>query len=540
MSIANISAFDGLKPIVDPVLLPQGGAQIANNVQLVSGAIVPLQGLTTLKALTKTAPQTIYRYGSSANENEYWLEFSRISDIIRSPIIDNQYGLLYWSDGVQVKYAPNSMIVSGSTYPGASYNLGIPAPSSAPTITGTAAAEASASETRTYVYTYVSTYGEEGPPSPASNLATLDPTQPVYVDNLGSVPSGVHAISLKRIYRSSAVNGQAQLQFVVEVPVSQASYTDTVSQAALGEVLPSTDWVAPPANLLGLKLMANSIGIGFVENTVYLSEPNLVHAWPHQYPTDYKIVGVGIFGQSAVILTEGYPYIMSGVDPQAMSMEKLGLMQSCVSMESIVDTDGGVIYASPDGLVLIGPGQMDILTKLMLSRKQWQAYNPSSIRAVVHDNKYIAFYTKTNGVRGVLVFDFSGQGASMTTADINTDAAVTALFTDPRTDTLYLAKGTSIVRHNSGSALTFTWRSKTYRMPFPINIAVGQVVADAYPVTLKVYADGQLKTTKTVLDNNVFRLKGGFRAMDWEMELVGNSKITQATIASSVEEVRGV
>lgn len=540
MSIANISAFDGLKPIVDPVLLPQGGAQVANNVQLVSGAIVPMRGLTTLKALTKTAPQTIYRYGSSSNENEYWLEFTHISDIIRSPIIDNQYGLLYWSDGIQVKYAPNSMIVSGSTYPGASYNLGIPAPTSAPTITGTAAVEASASETRTYVYTYVSTYGEEGPPSPASNLATLDPTQPVYVDNLGSVPSGVHAISLKRIYRSSAVNGQAQLQFVVEVPVSQGSFTDTVTQAALGEVLPSTDWVAPPANLLGLKLMANSIGIGFVENTVYLSEPNLVHAWPHQYPTDYKIVGVGIFGQSAVILTEGYPYMMSGVDPQAMSMEKLGLMQSCVSMESIVDTDGGVIYASPDGLVLIGPGQMDILTKLMLSRKQWQSYNPSSIRAVVHDNKYIAFYTKTNGVRGVLVFDFSGQGASMTTADINTDAAVTAMFTDPRTDTLYLAKGTNIVRHNNGSALTFTWRSKTYRMPFPINIAVGQIVADAYPVTLKVYADGQLKTTKTVLDNNVFRLKSGFRAMDWEMELVGNSKITQATIASSVEEVRGV
>jgi len=224
MSIANISAFDGLKPIVDPVLIPQGNATVANNVQLISGAIVPMQGQTTLKALTKVAPKTIFRYGSSVNENEYWLEFQEITDVVRSTIIDNQYGLLYWSDGVQVKYASNSLIVSGSSYPGASYDLGIVAPSSAPITVGTNAAVSSTSETRTYVFTYVSSFGEEGPPSPASTVITIDPTYPVYLSSLGAAPTGAHAITLKRIYRSSTVNiavtGESELMsaVVMEAP----------------------------------------------------------------------------------------------------------------------------------------------------------------------------------------------------------------------------------------------------------------------------------------------------------------------------------
>ena len=128
MPTVAIKAFDGLKPITDPILLDNGAATVAKNVKLISGALAPLKNSTTLKALTKTAPQTIFRYGSSANENEYWLEFLARTDVMRSPIVDNQYGMLYWSDGVAVKYAPNNLILSGGSYPGASYTLGVPAP----------------------------------------------------------------------------------------------------------------------------------------------------------------------------------------------------------------------------------------------------------------------------------------------------------------------------------------------------------------------------------------------------------------------------
>lgn len=540
MPTAAVKAFDGLKPLVDPVLLPQGSSTVASNVKLVSGAIQPLRGTTTLKALTKTAPQTIFRYGTSSNENEYWLEFLAKTDVMRSPIVDNQYGMLYWADGTDVRYAPNNLILSGSSYPGASYKLGIPAPLGRPLISGSTAAVASQAVTLTARYTYVSTFGEEGPPSEVSLLVSVDPNQNITVSGMSGAPTGAYSIATKRIYVSSTVGNAAQFQFWKEVPVATSSTSGAYDQATLGEVIPSVDWVAPPANLRGLKMMANNVAIGFVENTLYLSEPNLPHAWPNQVPVDHRIIGVGTFGQTAVVLTDAFPYLVTAVDPAAASSEKLSLAQACVSFDSVVDIGNGVIYASPDGLVQISSAGIDLITKSLFTKEQWTAYNPSSIRATIHENRYIAFYTRVDGTRGTLIFDFSGQGAMLLSSDLNTATAVTAYYHDPRSDTLYLAQGTNIVRYDAGNALTSTWRSKTFRLPFQINMAVGQVIASAYPVTMKIYADGVLKQTKTVTSQDIFRLTGGFRARDWAFELSGSSTITEASISTSVEELRAV
>lgn len=538
MPTASIKAFDGLKPIVDPVLLEQGAATSAINTKLVSGAIQSLKGTTTLRALTKTSPATIFRYGSSSNENEYWLEFTSRTDVMRSPITDNQYGMLYWADGTAVKYAPNSLIVSGSSYPGASYTLGLPAPGSAAVITGTTPGAAATSVTLTAVYTYVSAYDEEGPPSAASAVVTVDPTGNITVANMAVAPTGAYNVTKKRIYISSTTGNAVAFQFWAEVPVATTSKTAAYDQTALGEVIPSTDWVAPPVNLKGLRMMANGIAVGFVENTAYASEPNLPHAWPHQYPADFKIVGVGTFGQSAAFLTESYPYVLSGVDPAAMSFEKLSLPQSCVSIDSIVETGNSVIYASPDGLVVIGSGGIDLATKSLMTKEQWQAYNPSTIKASLYESRYIATYTRTNGTRGMMIFDFSGQGATFVESDLNSASAITAMYHDARTDTLYLAQGTNILRWDAGSNLPYIWKSKVFRTGFPLNFSVGQVVSDTYPVVMKIYADGVLRQAKTVTDSNIFRLVSGFRAFDWQFELNGTGKLTQALISTSSDEVR--
>jgi hypothetical protein len=535
-----VKAFNGLKPISDPTLVDQGTATTANNVKLTSGAIEPLKGSTVLKPLTKSNPQTIFRYGSSANETEFWLEFTKRTSVMRSPIVNNQFGMLYWSDGDAVRYAPNSLIVSGSSYPGASYILGVPAPQNKIAVAGTAPASVTTSETRTYVYTYVTEFGEEGPPSTASDVATIDSSQPVELTNLSVAPSGDYSVTLKRIYRSSTVGSAASFQFLAEIPVAQTTFTDTTSQAALGEILPSEDWVAPPATLRGLKMMANNVSLGFLENTLYLSEPNLPHAWPHQVAVDHKIVGVGTFGQAAVVLTESYPYVVTAVDPAAATSEKLALPQACVSEDSIVDTGNSVIYASPDGLVQIGSGGIDIVTKNLFTKEKWQEYNPTSIRATIYENRYMAFFTKADGTRGILVFDFSGQGATLTTADINLTVPVTATYHDAKTDTLYMAQGGNIVRYDAGSPINYQWRSKSFRMPYSLNFGFGQVISGTYPMTMKIYADGVLKQTKTVTSGEAFRLPSGFRALDWSFEVSGAGRVTQVCISTSIEELKQV
>ncbi|MFN6304337.1 MAG: hypothetical protein ACK42H_19295 [Planctomycetota bacterium] len=777
MTLIAVRSFNGQKPIVDRHLLDDSEAQLAQNVRLISGALSPLRGTTTLKATTLATPATIYRYGSSATETNYWLEFAQDTDVMRSPIANDAYDRLYWTDGNnKPRYAPNSLILSGnSTLPGASYELGIPKPASAPSITSytpvatytpinreyvmtfynptstkesipssvystlgvdgqkvaftnlttdnrgdagvtkkriyrkvsgtyrrvaeidlsettyddtttdatlasgatitssanpvktptraptlsfatptsgvtalrvymvtwvdssgnesgkgpiSAAAtavdgtttiylthtesfdagiakkrlyrqtvvgpalitnddnwklvsEVSASvtsfadavpdaslgatlnsslrnlpasptgtptlkatipnqvvpETRTYVVTYVSAYGEEGPPSDASASANVDPNLSVTV-SLPGAPAGAYNIATKRIYRSSTVGSRAAFQFVAEIAVATGSYVDSVTQDNLGEVLPSETWIGPPAGLKGLRLMANGAAVGFVGRTIYLSEPNLPHAWPHQYTVDDDIVGIATFGQSVAVLTKSFPYVFTGVDPAAMSSTKLKLPQACVSKRSIVETGDGVVYASPDGMVQIG-SNIGVVTQNLLSREQWQLLNPSTVEAYLHNGRIILFWSDNN-TRGAVVFDLSGQGAVLTVSNINTTTAVTAGFYDPKTDILYLAQGQNIVRYDQGSSLTYLWKSKAFRLVQPMNLAFGQVVADSYPVTLRIYGGGALRHTQTVADSNPFRLPSGYRSRVYEFEVEGAVNVAQVFLASSMAELKAV
>lgn len=908
MTLLSVKAFDGLKPVVKPRLLPDSNAQVAQNVRLVSGSIEPLRASTTLKSTTVASPRTIFRYGAGAIEANYWLEFDNDTDVMRSPIPNDQWDRLYWTDGTGVpRYAPNSLILSGTPYPGASYQLGLPAPntpgvtsysavpvyttvtreyvitlynpttnkestpsttfsvqavdgqkvaftnlttdnngdagvtrkrlyrklggsfrrvaeldlatttyddlttdavlastavvsstavavktpttapsataaaitataasarsyvytikdfqittgsgdtaettyyaesapstaavtsvdntqsvtvgnlanslngthfriyrmdagssqyrfvaeipvsqtsfvdvvgrtvlgiplasdgpignrpSATPSLSATAssannttvqrvyavtfvdgsgnesarspyssavtvidgvtavtishteaapagvarkrfyrqnssgtvtesswrlvsdvsasaasitdsAAQASLTtgmaaalqglpptptgapttnatiptrptpETRTYVLTYVSAYGEEGPPSDASVLVTMDPNGNAVL-SLPSAPSGSYNVTLKRLYRSSTVGSTAQFQLVpvtwagnstpsFDIPVGITQVTDAAGQADLAEVLPSEGWVAPPAGLKGLRMMANGAAVGFLGRTVYLSEPNMPHAWPHQYTIDYDIVGIATFGQTVAVLTNAFPFLLQGADPAAMTPTKLEVPQACASKRGIIETGDGVLYPSPDGYVSLG-SSIDVVTKSLFSRDQWQAYVPSSMEGYLYNGRVHLFYN-TGTVRGTLVLDLSGQGAVLTTSNIDAASAVTAGFYDATRDLLYLAQGGAIVRMDQGAALTATWRSKVFRLPWRQSMGVGQVRAATYPVTLRVYADGALKTTKTVTSDDHFTLAGGFRALDWEFEIDATSEISEINIATSAAELKNV
>lgn len=763
MTAIVIKAFGGLKPITNPFLLQSGDATVAQNVRLVSGAVIPLKATSLLRDLSKPNARTIWRYGTSPSEQEFWLEFLADTDVINSPIPQDVYGRVYWADGGTPKYAPNNLLLSGSSYPGASYTLGIPAPTSAPsvvqsaysrasttisltqiqalptgavlvisvdggadqqlalsssggvitavtltadlnkvpglnasitsdgnvkletesasetsafvirrktgdtkdysqgvtytgfigpvygvsgtpstgatyevtqaqlaslepgskiavkvnsnpdvlvtaavgantfpsavtaasfksalasvagltssvnettapsvTLTTTAtgqsaslqlrivnpvivptyaafvsasnAQSASNRETRAYTYTYVSAYGEEGPPSNPSSVTTVDPNAAVSVGNLSIPPGGAYNIASKRIYRTSTVGSTAEYQFVTEVPAAITAYTDTKTQAELGEVLPSSDWVAPPAGLRGLKMMANGVAVGFVANTVHLCEPNLPHAWPHKYPVDYQIVGLAPFRQSVAVLTTGHPFLLSGADPGAMTAERLEFPHACLSKASIVETGDGCLYAGADGVVSIGAGGMKVVSDQLFSREQWQALNPASMLAFFHDSRYHVFYQDVNNVRGMLIFDFSGQGALLTTSDISSASPVVSGYSDARTDTLYLAQGGKIVRYNAGlTSLTSRWATGVYRLIKPISFSFGLIRAKSYPVTLRIRVDNRpTDITRVVNSSAAFRLPSGFLGQQWQFDIEATDEVSMLAIATSAAELQAI
>lgn len=248
-------------------------------------------------------------------------------------------------------------------------------------------------ETRGYVYTHVSDWGEESAPSPVTPLLTIDQNDSVDVTIASpDVVAPYGTITHWRLYRSSTTNVGAEYQFVAETPVATTTYNDTLLQEELQEVCPSMTWTEPRSDLFALAGLPNGIMVGLAEEGRILcfSEPYQPYAWPREYEIslEYPGVGIGVFGQTAVVLTQGQPYYVSGSDSANMSAQKIESAQACVSKRSIASADGGVLYASPDGICLASPSGVEVLTLGAYNKEDWQALGLATSFAAFSEGVY--------------------------------------------------------------------------------------------------------------------------------------------------------
>ena len=103
-----------------------------------------------------------------------------------------------------------------------------------------------------------------------------------------------------------------------------------------------------------------------------MSEAYHWHAWPdaYKYATETPIVGLGVIGQTCVVCTQGYPATVTGSKPATCSFTKATADEPCLSRGSIVSTPQGVIYASQNGLVLVGPNGIQNVTEKLITRER--------------------------------------------------------------------------------------------------------------------------------------------------------------------------
>lgn len=538
MAVFTIKSFGGISPKVPPRYLQDSQAQVAINCPVFSGSIQPLSNLSsTVTTLTRTGtPQTIYRFGKDLDsDTQYWFSWNSDVNVCRGQVAgDTSEWTFYTGDGAP-KATYNSLALAGTPYPFTSRPLGIPNPTVTPNVTlGAAPDPATATETRSYVFTWVNKEAgfefESGPSAPSALIDVMD-GQSVTVSGFGSLPGG-YTITHRRIYR--AVSGT--YLFVAEIAVATSSYVDTKDPDSLGEELPSATWLPPPSTLAGLINMPNGVMAGFVGQDVYLCDPYHPHAWPLEYvqTVDYSVVGLGRMDTTLAVLTKGTPYFIQGATPDTAVVVKSDLEQACASKRSIVSTNGVVIYASPDGLIMLTPGGSRMLTENYFTRAQWQAYFvPTSIHAYSHDLKYVAFYN--NGVTsGGFIYDLtSGQF-------ILHDIYVTAGFTDLQRDQLFVTSADrTIKKWLGGSAKTYTWRSKKFTLPEVAGFNCAMLEAETYPMTAKFYMDGTLFHTQTVTSRDMFRLPVAM-GRDFEVQFEGSAEVFSFSVAQSPEELASV
>jgi len=386
-------------------------------------------------------------------------------------------------------------------------------------------------ETRVYTWTWVNKeagFEFESAPAPASASVDVRVEQTVAISGRGTVPTGYLATHW-RLYRAVA----GIYLFVAELPLSQTSFTDDVQAESLGEELPSLTWLTPPDTLRGLINMPNGIMAGFTGRDIYFCDPYHPHAWPVAYnqTVDFPVVGLGRMDTTLAVLTTGTPYFIQGSHPDSMVVVKSDLEQSCASKRSIVSLGGAVLYASPDGLVLLSSGGSKVITEQIFTRAQWQStFRPSSIHAYHHDMKYVAFYD--NGTTtGGFIFDLTtGQFILHT-------LYATAGYNDLLADKLYTAFADRSVKiWLDGAAMSYTWKSKKFTMPQVTGFSCAQVEAESYPVTAKIYSDGTLVHTQTVASRVPFRLPVA-PGRDWEFQIEGSTEVFAVLVAQSMEEL---
>lgn len=330
-------------------------------------------------------------------------------------------------------------------------------------------------------------------------------------------------------------------------------FTDDFNYRSLLNILTSNDYDAPPENLQGVTVIQNNIMAGFVGNDIYFTEPNQFHAWPVKYKIslEYNIVGMVALGTDLLVLTEGFPYVISGSDPAVLSVTRYSTNYPCLSKRSIVQTDAGVMYSTHEGLAIASfVGGVQIATAPAHSPDTWnEALDPSTIVGTFYDSMYFGSHST-----GAFFYRRSQDG--QTPGDfVNHELTFTATWFDPQTGALYYVTGDDgdIVRWDDPAQpnADFAWKSKVFISQVPFNMGAARVVADytgiavspiwgdydvawgsadidwyvSEPITFKLYANKSLIFTTSRSNSDVFRLPAGYKTDTYEVEVDGTIRV---------------
>jgi len=549
-----LNGMGGIAPKITPELLPANLAQSASNAVLHKGGVAPLKAGSAVATPTKSGiKKSIYRFGKSQPETKYWFAWTDDVHVCRGPVVETTERTYYSGDGAPKKTDMTLALSGGTSYPLASYTLGVPAPATAPVLSAYSASGPSVTEERAYVYTYVTGWGEESAPSPAE-IGTANSSALLRVSGFENVPTGSHNITARRIYRTVTSSSGTNYYFIAELALATSSFNDDVDVAAIGEPLATLDWDTPPDDLHGLIALPSGALCGMSGKQVCFSVVGAPYAWPAKYrlTCDYDPVAVEASGQGVYVLTTGNPYFINTGDPESAQMIRIDEEQPCIAPRSVVAFQGEVIYAAPDGLVSLSQSGSKVVTEKIFDRETWQVMTPTDMFAAKHDGRYYGFWAGGGG----FTLDTDGNF-------IPHDIDATAVYVDPVLDMLYMAVGTTIQKWNSGTALTSSWRSKRHAMQKPTSFSCYQVKANSYDdLTIKLtatlasaaqataiasassgkwVASGSTVTyTAKVAGRGIYRLPAGFKSYLWDVEVTGTDHWTFAAVASSVAELKSV
>ncbi len=609
MPVLKIQDFSGVVPVKGARSIPDGYATESVNTWLYGDELrgvrppVLLQSLQTTTRKVLRIPQGTIggdpAYPSVIPPPSYlgdstWLQFEdKNTDIVKAALVEDKFNRWYFcSPSKGPRFNTFANMKAGLVTDG--YKLGVIGPTQAASHTPVVASitgGAAPNVTRSYVYTWANEFGEESQPSlPGTKTGFADGVW--HLTNLQPAPApsaGYPAYQKKWLYRTvTGTGGGWEYYRVAEIPMAQLTYDDNGATApdsavTMNLTLETTPWDLPPANLQGWVAMPNGFLVAFDKaietpagsgnwvggNNIYLSEAYHFHAWPrsYKYATEALVVGLGVLGQTCVICTQGYPATLTGVKPSACTFTKATVDEPCLSRDSIVSSPAGVVYASQNGLISVGPSGINNVIQGLVTREEWlKNYLPQYLRGVRYQSGYLALrMPPAPGLRSGFLIDPSDLKIALT--EFSEMANVRNMVTDWWSGEIFLlmTDGTLHLwdppRDSAGNKnndlMPVRWRSKEFQFPYNENFGAYAVYWDparysANPYGASVLPVGQQVRLKVwanrflVYDQEVprcgqpVRLPSGFKADLWQFELAARAPVYSLHVASTMKELRSV
>ena len=597
MPVLRIQAFSGIVPVSGDRALAEGFATESVNTWLygseLRGIRPPLDIIACNPATRKVFRVPKRTVGGDPDYpgvvpppsylgDSTWMQFTdHDTDVLRGQLVQDSFERYYWcSPSLGPMFNTYARMVGGLP----PYRLGVPGPSNAydgsgnnpnkPTIVSITGGAAPVL-TRSYLYTWVNEFGEESSPS----LPVVGSGNGNAIWTIGNIvvppapAANQPAWSKKYLYRTvTGESGATTFYRVNEVPLATTTYADDTSKLTdaviVGNlVLESTTWAPPPTTLKGWIAMPNGFLIGFDGSNIHFSEAYHWHAWPAEYKqaTETPVVGLGILGETCVVCTQGYPATITGTAPATCSFTKATTGEPCLSRGSIVSIPNGVIYASQNGLILVGPGGIQNVTEQLITRQEWiRTYAPQYLRAVRYQNGYLAlrmFPTGSPFPRSGFFLDPTALKVALT--DISDFENIRALNVDFWSGEVFLIWSDTVTAKvqrwdpPSDDLMPVRWVSKEFQFAYQENFGAFAVYWDdarysnynygssimptTEKVRFKVYADRRIVYDQPVPENGrALRLPSGFKADIWQFELRGRAPIYSLHVASTMKELKQV
>lgn len=590
MTTITIPTFGGEIPRTAPRLLEDTQASVAVNCQLQRGALEALRGPVEVAGLSASS-KTIFKHAQDG-----WLSWPGAVDVVKSAVTDisgetplghlfitgdRAYPTQYMSGGKIHRLgiprpgkAPSVAITKGAADATvACYAFGANSESEIPprygyedtlstvqednvsvavtaeTVEDTTSTDSGIARSSAYCYTIVQSladgiFQQESAPSPASEVVDVLDGDGVTVSDFEIPELEGLEISHIRIYRTVSGTTTSEFHFLVELPLPVTSHVDTVNDVDIStDVMATTTWDAIPDDARGLIKTDNGIYAAFRGNELLISEPFYGYVFPESYrlTTEDPIVALGHVDGTIVVLTTGRPYLATGSEPESLQFTHLPIEQSCVSAGSVGSLPGGVVYASPDGLMLFTSSDQSLLTAQTFTRDQWQAMHPENLMGTVHDGRYVAFFSGTN--TGMLI---SVGAKDLVRVELPEDWKVRAVYHHSEDDAVYLAvdtkDGSQIYQLEAGAPMAYTWRSKPFFTSSLLCMSVVRIEGD-FSAGASVRASlfgpnaNRPRARMKVSDSRAKRLPTGRAEKVWSLELTGTATAYEVRIGGSVEGV---